>query len=75
MKITGVLVNMLIQVTPDEYTGYVVYEGTQRVIYIEVLHTIYGMLESALQWYNTFRKIWKNTDSSLVTMIHVWKIK
>ena len=56
MKITGVLVDILIKVAPNEYAGSVVMEKGQRVIYVEILRAIYGMLESALVWYKQFRK-------------------
>ena len=48
MKITGVLVDILIKVAPNEYAGSVVMEKGQKVIYVEILRAIYGMLESAL---------------------------
>ena len=56
MKITGVLVDILIKVAPNEYTGSVVMEKGQKVIYVKILRAIYGMLESALVWYKKFRK-------------------
>jgi hypothetical protein len=31
-------------------------ENQKKVIYVEVLKAIYGMLEAALLWYKTFRK-------------------
>jgi hypothetical protein len=31
-------------------------ENRKKVLYVEVLKTIYGMLEAALFWYKTFRK-------------------
>ena len=37
MKITGVLVDILIKVAPNEYAGSVVMEKGQRVIYMEIL--------------------------------------
>ena len=37
MKITGVLVDILIKVAPNEYTGSVVMEKGQKVIYVEIL--------------------------------------
>ena len=56
MKITGVLVDILIKVAPNEYTGSVVMEKGQKVIYVKILRAIYGMLESALVWYKKFRR-------------------
>ena len=56
MKITGVLVDILLKMSPDVYHGYVVVENGKKVIYVEVLRAIYGMLESALIWYRKFRE-------------------
>jgi hypothetical protein len=56
MKITGVLVDMLININPDLYGPAVVLENHKKVLYVEVLKAIYGMLEAALLWYKTFRK-------------------
>jgi hypothetical protein len=33
-----------------------VLENGKKVLYVEVLKAIYGMLEAALLWYKTFRK-------------------
>jgi hypothetical protein len=56
MKITGVLVNMLININPESYGPVVVLENRKKVLYVEVLKAIYSMLEAALLWYKTFRK-------------------
>ena len=55
MKITGVMVDILLDIAPDVYGGYVVYENGQRVIYVWVVRAIYGMLISSLLWYKKFR--------------------
>ena len=55
MKITGVLVDMLVQLSPDTYGPYVVYEKGRKVLYVQVLRAIYGMLQASLLWYNKFR--------------------
>jgi Reverse transcriptase (RNA-dependent DNA polymerase) len=56
MKITGVLVNMLVDINPELYGPAVVLENRKKVLYVEVLKAVYGMLEAALLWYKTFRK-------------------
>jgi hypothetical protein len=56
MKMTGVLVDMLVDINPELYGPAVVLENRKRVLYVEVLKAIYGMLEAALLWYKTFRK-------------------
>ena len=37
MKITGVLVDLLLEDSPGVYEEYVVYEGHKKVLYVEVL--------------------------------------
>ena len=56
MKTTGVLVDMLVQRSPKIYRPYVVFEKQRKVIYVQVLKVIYGMLQAALLWYNKFRQ-------------------
>jgi hypothetical protein len=56
MKITGVLVDLLIEIDSSTYGPYVVYEKGRKVLYVRVLRAIYGMLIAALLWYKTFRK-------------------
>jgi hypothetical protein len=56
MKITGVLVNMIVDINPELYGPAVVLENLKKVLYVEILKTIFGMLEAALLWYRTFRK-------------------
>ncbi|CAJ1970257.1 unnamed protein product [Cylindrotheca closterium] len=53
MKITGMMVQILIDMAP-EYRKYVVLENGKRVIYVRVLRAIYGMLQSSLLFYNQF---------------------
>jgi hypothetical protein len=57
MKITGVLVNILVELNPELYGPYVVYERNRRkkVLYVQVMRAIYGMLEAAILWYKKFR--------------------
>jgi hypothetical protein len=56
MKITGVLVDMLVDINPKLYRPAVVLENRKKVLYVEVLKAIYGMLKAALLWYKTFRR-------------------
>ena len=56
MKITGVLVDMIVQLNPNTYGGSVVYGSGRNVLYIQVLRAIYGKLLSSLLWYKKFRK-------------------
>lgn len=56
MKITGKLVDILVNLHQDIYGDCIVLEKGNKVLYVEILKAIYGMLETALLWYQTFRK-------------------
>jgi hypothetical protein len=56
MKITEVLVDMLVGINPKLYGPAVVLENQKKVLYVEVLKAIHGMLKAALLWYKTLRK-------------------
>ena len=56
MKITGVLVDLLVKLAPDVYTSYVVFENGKKILYVEVLRALYGMLVAALLWYKTLKQ-------------------
>ena len=44
MKITGVLVDLLIKLAPEIYGPFAVFENGKKVLYLEVLRALYGML-------------------------------
>ena len=54
MEISGVMVNLLVEMDPEVYGKYVVYENRRKVLYVQVLRTMYGMLIAYLLWYNKF---------------------
>ena len=56
MKITGVLVKLLVELNPELYAPFVVLENGKKVLYVQVLKALYGMLMAALQWCHKFRK-------------------
>ena len=62
MKITGVLVDMLVDMAPHIYGDYVVYQKGKKVIYVRVLKALYGMLVAALLWYKKFRSDLEDDD-------------
>ena len=55
MKITGVLVDLLVEIAPETYGPYVVFESGKKVLYVELMKAMYGQLIAALLWYNKFR--------------------
>ena len=56
MKITGVLVDMMVELNPRVYSIFVVREKNRKVNYVVVLRALYGMLIASLLWYEKFRK-------------------
>ena len=71
MKITGVLVDMLIQLAPEVYGPCVVFEKGKKTLYVEVLRAIYGLLQAALLRYNKSVKTWRVKVLNLIPMTHV----
>jgi hypothetical protein len=55
MKIKGALVDMLVAMNPELYQDYVVMERNTKVINVEVLKALYGMLESSLLFYKKLK--------------------
>jgi hypothetical protein len=55
MKITGVLGDLLVSLSPEVYGPHVVSDKHRRVLYVQVLRGLYGMLVAALLWYIKFR--------------------
>ncbi len=70
MKVQGALVDMLIELEPDVYRPCVVYEKGVKTLYLIVLRAIYGMLQSALLFYQKFRKDLENYGFVFNHMIH-----
>ena len=56
MNITGVLVDMLVEIDPILYVVYVVYERGRKLLYVQVLRAICSMLKSSLLWYKKFER-------------------
>jgi hypothetical protein len=55
IKISGVLVDLLVQLARETYAPFVVYEKGRKVLYAEVMQALYGMLVASLLWYKKFR--------------------
>ena len=56
MKIRGVLVDILCQLAPEVYTPYVIHERKSKLLYLEMLKALYGMLVASLLYYKKFRE-------------------
>jgi len=48
MKVRGDLVDILVDVSPEIYSNYVVQEKGQSVLYVQILKALYGMMVSSL---------------------------
>ena len=56
MNITGLLVELLIKLALEIYGPFTVFENGKKILYLEVLRALYGMLVAALLWYKTLQK-------------------
>jgi hypothetical protein len=54
MKIRGHLVDILLELCPGVYNEYVLYEGKNKIVYVQMLKALYGMLISSLLYYKKF---------------------
>ena len=55
MKITGVLVDLIVEMASEVYGPFVTFENGKKVLYVQVLRALYGMLIAALLWYKQFK--------------------
>ena len=53
-KITGVLVEMILELDSETYSKRVVYENGKEVIYVVVLRSIYGIFVASILFYKKF---------------------
>ena len=56
LKIEGVFVDIMVQVNP-EYGNDVRIEHGIKVLYVQILRALYGMIESALLWYTLYTEV------------------
>jgi len=55
MKMRGKLAELLVKISPEIYRQYVTVERGQTVLYVELQKALYGMLKSALLFYQKLR--------------------
>ena len=55
MKIRGALVDMLLEISPETYSDYVIQEGKSKVIYVQMMKALYGMMKASVLYYKKFR--------------------
>jgi hypothetical protein len=56
LKITGVLVDLLVEIDVGKYAPYVVFENGVKTIYVGLIRALYRMLVAVLLWYQQFKK-------------------
>jgi hypothetical protein len=44
VRLTGIMVDLLLEIDNDMYAPFVVYEGKEKVLYLELLKALYGTL-------------------------------
>jgi hypothetical protein len=59
VRFTGTMVDQLLKIDPEMYEPYVVYEGKQKVLYVELLKALYGTLRAA-------RLFWEKLSGKLL---------
>ncbi len=55
MKLTGPLLDLLVEQDVNLYGPYVVIENGKKILYLQVMRALYGMLVASLLWYRKFR--------------------
>ena len=55
MNIRGKLVEWVMYIDPTMYGPLFVIENGHKLLYLNILRAIYGMLEASLLWYKRFR--------------------
>ena len=56
MKITGVLADLMVKITPDVYGGHIVMRNAQRLSTCKYYEHYMGCSKQALMWYKKSKK-------------------
>ena len=56
MRMTGLLVDHLVNLFPTEYKKYITIQNQTKILYVEMKKALYGMMLSSLLFYKHFRK-------------------
>ena len=57
MKLTGILVEWLLELEPEVYANYVVMEKGVKTLYLIVTKVIYGMLIASVLWHTKLHEV------------------
>jgi hypothetical protein len=52
---------LLLEIGPEAYTPYMVYENNKMVLYIQMLRALYGMLIASILYYKKVQKTLKES--------------
>ncbi len=67
MLLKGCLTKLLVQVKPQPYCKYIIHDSkNQPLLYVKLTKAIYGLLKSALLFYQKFAKNLKSYSSPLI---------
>ena len=58
--------DLLVEMAPEVYGPYDLYENGCKVLYVQLLITLYGVLVAYLIWYKKLGVMSKNKDLSLI---------
>ena len=56
MRITGQLADLVLETLSEKYNKYINIENVVKVIHVEMLRALYGIMMSSLFFYKHFRK-------------------
>jgi hypothetical protein len=56
MQIKGPLVAMLVKMDSETYKDYVFQEGNVKLLYVQALKALYGMLQSSILFYKKLKR-------------------
>jgi hypothetical protein len=55
VRFTGTMVEKLLEIDPEMYQPYVVYEGKEKVMYVELLKALYGTLRASRMFWEKLK--------------------
>ena len=59
LKLEGISVDIMWEINP-EYSEYILIENDVKVLYLKIMKSIHGMIESALLWYELYVSVLKD---------------
>jgi len=66
MKLTGVVVDLLIELAPEIYNDFVVLENGKKVLYVNVLRNLYSMLDATAPDWSSIIENLRELDDDMI---------